>query len=235
MLSDNFTEMTTSTQFRDLLHAANLRHGTDGFTSPPKEGVLRIFSPLKIRLLRPGLNPRTWVVQGSTLPLDHRTYSPKILRSFCSISFHFRVHNRPQLVIFRQMNPFYVPDYFPLRFFPILSFHLSLCLQSRLLPSLLPTKTLHALPFAFKHDSPLLQIRCGHPNNNRTRAQKVNRSTMRFSPAAFLLGYNIFFSNQLCKRVQLLHINYLARQFYITISSVEGNTDTLFCKCHGNT
>ena len=30
---------------RDLLHAANVRHGTDGFTSPPKEGVLRIFSP----------------------------------------------------------------------------------------------------------------------------------------------------------------------------------------------
>ena len=32
-------------KFRDLLHAANLRHGTDGFTSPPKEGVLRIFLP----------------------------------------------------------------------------------------------------------------------------------------------------------------------------------------------
>jgi len=32
-------------KFRDLLHAANLRHGTDGFPSPPKEGVLRIFSP----------------------------------------------------------------------------------------------------------------------------------------------------------------------------------------------
>ena len=30
-------------KFRDLLHTANLRHGTDGFTSPPKEGVLRIF------------------------------------------------------------------------------------------------------------------------------------------------------------------------------------------------
>ena len=29
--------------FRDLLHAGNLRHGTDGFTSPPKEDVLRIF------------------------------------------------------------------------------------------------------------------------------------------------------------------------------------------------
>ena len=58
---------------RDLLHAANLRHGTHDFTSPPKEGVLRIFSPLKIRQLRPGLNPRTWVPKGSTLPLDHRS------------------------------------------------------------------------------------------------------------------------------------------------------------------
>jgi len=31
--------------FRDLLHAVKLRHGTDSFTSPPKEGVLRIFLP----------------------------------------------------------------------------------------------------------------------------------------------------------------------------------------------
>jgi hypothetical protein len=30
-----------------LLHAANLRHGTDGFTSHPKEGMLWIFSPEK--------------------------------------------------------------------------------------------------------------------------------------------------------------------------------------------
>ena len=29
--------------FSDLLHAVNLRHGTEGFTSPAKEGVLRIF------------------------------------------------------------------------------------------------------------------------------------------------------------------------------------------------
>jgi len=34
--------------FRDLLHAVKLRHGTDGFTSPPKEGVLRNFFALKI-------------------------------------------------------------------------------------------------------------------------------------------------------------------------------------------
>jgi hypothetical protein len=33
--------------FRDLLHAVNLRHGTLGFTSLPKEGVLRIFFALK--------------------------------------------------------------------------------------------------------------------------------------------------------------------------------------------
>jgi hypothetical protein len=32
---------------RVLLRAANLRHGTDGFTSPPKEGMLWIFSPVK--------------------------------------------------------------------------------------------------------------------------------------------------------------------------------------------
>jgi hypothetical protein len=54
---------------RDLLHAANLRHGTDGFISPQKEGVLRIFFALKIRLFRPGSNLRTWVLKASTLPL----------------------------------------------------------------------------------------------------------------------------------------------------------------------
>jgi hypothetical protein len=32
---------------RVLLHAANLRHGTDGFTSPLKEGMPWIFSPEK--------------------------------------------------------------------------------------------------------------------------------------------------------------------------------------------
>jgi hypothetical protein len=58
--------------FRDLLHAVNLRHGTDGFTTPPKEGVLRIFSPWKIRRFRPGSNPQPWVLKANTLPLDHR-------------------------------------------------------------------------------------------------------------------------------------------------------------------
>jgi hypothetical protein len=49
------------------------RHGTDGFTSPPKEGVLRIIFVRKIRRLRPGLNTRTWVPKASTLPVDHRS------------------------------------------------------------------------------------------------------------------------------------------------------------------
>jgi hypothetical protein len=44
--SGNFAEMTFLTPFRDILHAANLRRGTNGFTSLPKEGMLRIFSYL---------------------------------------------------------------------------------------------------------------------------------------------------------------------------------------------
>jgi hypothetical protein len=62
--------------FRDLLPAVNLRHGTDGFTSLLKEGVLRIFFALKIRWLRPGVNPRTCVPKASTLPQDHRSCYP---------------------------------------------------------------------------------------------------------------------------------------------------------------
>ena len=47
-MSGNFAEMTIYTLFRDLLYAANLRYGTNGFTSPPKEGALKI-CPCKIR------------------------------------------------------------------------------------------------------------------------------------------------------------------------------------------
>ena len=50
-------------KWRDLLHAVKLRHGTDGFTSPPKEGMLRIFSPEK----SDGFNPRTRVPEASML------------------------------------------------------------------------------------------------------------------------------------------------------------------------
>jgi hypothetical protein len=63
--------------FRDLLHAVKLRHGTDGFTSPPNEGVLRIFSALKIQQFQPGANPAE---DTSTLPLDHRSHYAEWLR-----------------------------------------------------------------------------------------------------------------------------------------------------------
>jgi hypothetical protein len=40
-----------------LLHAVNLRHGTDGFTSPLKEVVLWIFSTLKNPSTSVGIEP----------------------------------------------------------------------------------------------------------------------------------------------------------------------------------
>jgi hypothetical protein len=64
MVSGNFAEMTTSTPFRDLLRAANLRHGTDGFTSPPKEGVLRIFFALKNPTASAGFKPANLGTKG---------------------------------------------------------------------------------------------------------------------------------------------------------------------------
>jgi hypothetical protein len=96
---------------RVLLHAANLRHGTDGFTSPPKEGMLWIFFVRKIRRLRPfffsylvlhcsgiglsivvcilsycmlrsGANPRSWVPEANMLT----TRPPKPLHEDDSIT-----------------------------------------------------------------------------------------------------------------------------------------------------
>jgi hypothetical protein len=40
-------EVATSTSLLGSFKCRKVRHGTDGFTSPPKEGVLRIFSPEK--------------------------------------------------------------------------------------------------------------------------------------------------------------------------------------------
>jgi hypothetical protein len=48
---------------RDLLHAANPRHGTVGFTSPPKEGMLWIFRP-KNPTASAGLEPAIWDTRG---------------------------------------------------------------------------------------------------------------------------------------------------------------------------
>jgi hypothetical protein len=57
---------------RVLLHAVNLRHETDGFTSPPKEGALRILSPLKSIVLGRVWTREPWVQWQARWPLDHR-------------------------------------------------------------------------------------------------------------------------------------------------------------------
>jgi hypothetical protein len=76
--------MTTSASFSDILHTAKLRHVTDGFTSPLMEGMLIIFSPLKIRWLRQGMNPLTSVIKSSPLRLVHQRC--KVIRMMCEIS-----------------------------------------------------------------------------------------------------------------------------------------------------
>jgi hypothetical protein len=73
MVEKFLPKMATSTSLLGSFTCRKARHGTDGFTSSPKDGVLKIFSARKVRRLRPGLNPRTWVPKASTLPLDHRS------------------------------------------------------------------------------------------------------------------------------------------------------------------
>jgi hypothetical protein len=43
----NFAESATSTSLLGSFTCRKARHGTDGFISPPKEGVLIIFLPEK--------------------------------------------------------------------------------------------------------------------------------------------------------------------------------------------
>jgi hypothetical protein len=67
-----------------FLRAAELRHRANGVTSLPKEGMLRIFSPEKIRRLQPGLKPHTLVLHHqsrcpvpiSHLPIEQKTVWP---------------------------------------------------------------------------------------------------------------------------------------------------------------
>jgi len=47
--------------------------GTTALLPLRRKACWGFFSPLKIRRPRPGLNPRTWVLKASTLPLDHRS------------------------------------------------------------------------------------------------------------------------------------------------------------------
>jgi hypothetical protein len=47
-----------------LLYAAKLEHGTDYLTSPPKEGMLKIFIYRKIQRLWPGFEPANSGTRG---------------------------------------------------------------------------------------------------------------------------------------------------------------------------
>ena len=57
--------------FRDLLHAVNLRHGTNVFPSLPKEGVLRTFFALKNPTASAGFEPVNLGTKG-----QHATSRP---------------------------------------------------------------------------------------------------------------------------------------------------------------
>ena len=57
--------------FSDLLHVVNLRHGTNGFTSLPKEGALRIFFALKNSTASAGFEPANLYTKG-----QHATSRP---------------------------------------------------------------------------------------------------------------------------------------------------------------
>jgi hypothetical protein len=49
---------------RVILHAANLRHGTDGFTSPPKEALVEFLGSSSLEILNQIMNPPFVMVTG---------------------------------------------------------------------------------------------------------------------------------------------------------------------------
>ena len=65
---------------RDLLHALGIFYMPQIYDMGPtallplrRKASWGFFSPLNTWRLRPGLNPRTWVLKATTPPLDHRS------------------------------------------------------------------------------------------------------------------------------------------------------------------
>ena len=79
-ISGNFAEMTAYTLHLGIFYiAVKLRHGTDGFTSPPKEGLLRIFFRPKNPTASAGCEPANLGTKG-----QHATSRPpKPLKLMC--------------------------------------------------------------------------------------------------------------------------------------------------------
>jgi len=76
--------------FRDLLHAVKLRHGTDGFTSPPKEGVLRIFFRPKYPTASSGCEPTILGTKGQHA--TSRPSKPFTGKVKAAVSFRIIIH-----------------------------------------------------------------------------------------------------------------------------------------------
>ena len=99
--------------FRDLLHAVNLRHGTNGFTSLPKEGVLRIFFALKNPMASAGFEPANLGTKGQhatsrppkPLIYSYITLFPFTKRCFFQYShcFHVTVFVSKKRALFLQL------------------------------------------------------------------------------------------------------------------------------------
>ena len=68
-----------------FLHAVKLRHGTDGCTSPPKEGVLRIFFAPKNPTASAGCEPANLGTKGQhATSRPPKPLSPTVTQ-FCGI------------------------------------------------------------------------------------------------------------------------------------------------------
>jgi hypothetical protein len=68
-----------------------LRHGTSGFNSRPKEGVMWIFNSLKNPLILPDMKPRPLrpVASALTTTPPRRPLST-VIRNFLQVANHFR-------------------------------------------------------------------------------------------------------------------------------------------------
>jgi hypothetical protein len=86
---------------RDLFHAVYLRHGTDGFTSNPKEGGLRIFFALKNPTASAEFEPANLGTKG-----QHATSRPpKPLFWVLKLQFNVTQASFKKIASSRQTNP----------------------------------------------------------------------------------------------------------------------------------
>jgi hypothetical protein len=86
-MNENFAYSVSLIRKRIFTYRKILRHWTCGFTSHPKEGVLRIFIALKNPSPRPDLNPRPLSLVASTLTTTpSRRPRCRIIKLSCSIT-----------------------------------------------------------------------------------------------------------------------------------------------------